>query len=198
MFVVIIMSYLLSFQLSRTQVNYMIIYYHVFRGKKERRDKTKQKRNNKDSMDMDNNDIDCELDEEVENLCVSETDHSMDTKQQEIMAASTSQSSESSILISTQLEQGCDSIDSDSGSSSNVTQTVAGRDRQFWPSPRMNALMAVKNGVLYLFGGMFEVGNKQLTLRDMYSLDLHKLDGWNTIIESDVQKIVSILFSVLL
>ncbi len=56
----------------------------------------------------------------------------------------------------------------------------------FTPHPRMNALLAVKQGVLYLYGGLYEDGDKQITLSDMYSLDLHKLDEWNVIIGSDL------------
>ncbi|WAR12766.1 KLDC4-like protein [Mya arenaria] len=57
----------------------------------------------------------------------------------------------------------------------------------FMPAPRMNALMAVKNGVLYLYGGIFEDGDKQYTLSDMYSLDTNKMEEWNTIIESNLK-----------
>merc|ERR1740137_448400 len=42
--------------------------------------------------------------------------------------------------------------------------------------------MAVKRGVLYMYGGMYEDGDKQLTLNDFYSLDLNKLEEWQTII----------------
>ncbi|XP_067652139.1 kelch domain-containing protein 4-like [Haliotis asinina] len=55
----------------------------------------------------------------------------------------------------------------------------------FRPSPRMNPLMTVKNGVLYMYGGIFEDGDKQLTLADFYSLDLNKLDEWKVIIAED-------------
>lgn len=40
----------------------------------------------------------------------------------------------------------------------------------FSPPPRMNCGLAVKHGVLYLYGGMVEEGEKQLTLADMYAL----------------------------
>ncbi|XP_052819365.1 kelch domain-containing protein 4-like [Mya arenaria] len=60
----------------------------------------------------------------------------------------------------------------------------------FMPAPRMNALMAVKNGVLYLYGGIFEDGDKQYTLSDMYSLDTNKMEEWNTIIESNLKDLV--------
>lgn len=55
----------------------------------------------------------------------------------------------------------------------------------FQPHPRMNCGLAVKHGVLYLYGGMFEDGDKQVTFRDLYSLDLKKLEEWNVIIPDD-------------
>lgn len=57
----------------------------------------------------------------------------------------------------------------------------------FTPSPRMNALLAVKNGVLFLYGGIYEMGDKQFTLSDMYSLDTNKMEEWNIIIENDLK-----------
>lgn len=38
------------------------------------------------------------------------------------------------------------------------------------PHPRMNAGLVVKHGILYLYGGIFEEGDKQYTLSDLYSL----------------------------
>merc|ERR1711990_706945 len=55
------------------------------------------------------------------------------------------------------------------------------------PSPRFNAGMTFKGGNLYLFGGLWESGEKDYTLKDFYSLDTKKLDTWNTIIEDDVR-----------
>lgn len=55
----------------------------------------------------------------------------------------------------------------------------------FRPSPRINSGLAVKHGVLYLYGGMFEDGDKQITFSDLYSLDLKKLDEWKPIITDD-------------
>lgn len=40
----------------------------------------------------------------------------------------------------------------------------------FVPPVRMNAGVAVKRGMLYLYGGMCEDSHKQLTLNDFYSL----------------------------
>ena len=44
------------------------------------------------------------------------------------------------------------------------------RSEVFQPPPRINAGLAVKRGILYIYGGMFEDGDKQLTLNDFYSL----------------------------
>ncbi|XP_055002180.1 kelch domain-containing protein 4 [Sorex araneus] len=53
------------------------------------------------------------------------------------------------------------------------------------PCARSNAMMAVKHGRLYLYGGMFEAGDRQVTLGDMYSLDLHKMEEWTVLVEAD-------------
>ncbi|CAF1296902.1 unnamed protein product [Rotaria sp. Silwood1] len=47
------------------------------------------------------------------------------------------------------------------------------------PSSRMNAAMVIKQGILYLYGGLRELDEKkQYTLGDFYSLNLNKLDTW--------------------
>lgn len=53
------------------------------------------------------------------------------------------------------------------------------------PCPRSNAMATVKHSKLYLYGGMFEVGDRQFTLSDLYSLDLHKMDRWEVLVEMD-------------
>ncbi|XP_036998262.2 kelch domain-containing protein 4 isoform X2 [Artibeus jamaicensis] len=52
------------------------------------------------------------------------------------------------------------------------------------PCPRSNAMLAVKHGRLYLYGGMFEAGSRQVTLNDLYCLDLHKMDEWTVLVEA--------------
>ena len=69
---------------------------------------------------------------------------------------------------------------------SAVQQSNSDTPSLFVPHARMNTLLAVNHGMLYMYGGIYESGDKQITLSDMYSLDLHKLDEWNTIIESDL------------
>lgn len=56
------------------------------------------------------------------------------------------------------------------------------------PSPRFGSSLAIDKGLLYLFGGMVEDSNdKQLTHKDFYVLDFHKMDEWETLIESDIK-----------
>ncbi|KPI93622.1 Kelch domain-containing protein 4 [Papilio xuthus] len=50
------------------------------------------------------------------------------------------------------------------------------------PSARMSATLAAHRSVLYVYGGVLEKDDKQFYLGDMYSLDLHKLNEWKTII----------------
>ncbi|XP_035678169.1 kelch domain-containing protein 4-like [Branchiostoma floridae] len=55
------------------------------------------------------------------------------------------------------------------------------------PSPRMNTLMVVKGKILFLYGGVYEEGDKQVTLNDLYALDLHKMDEWRALVTSNPQ-----------
>ncbi|OXU28692.1 hypothetical protein TSAR_007128 [Trichomalopsis sarcophagae] len=56
----------------------------------------------------------------------------------------------------------------------------------FTPSARINPGLAVKQNTLYLYGGMFEDGDRTYTLNDFYSLDCKKLDEWTTIVKDDL------------
>ncbi|KOC61526.1 Kelch domain-containing protein 4 [Habropoda laboriosa] len=56
----------------------------------------------------------------------------------------------------------------------------------FVPCPRINVGLVVKHNTLYLYGGMFEDGDRQYTLSDFYSLDCRKLDEWKTILTDDL------------
>nr|XP_055220447.1 kelch domain-containing protein 4 isoform X5 [Gorilla gorilla gorilla] len=53
------------------------------------------------------------------------------------------------------------------------------------PCPRSNAMLAVKHGVLYVYGGMFEAGDCQVTLSDLHCLDLHRMEAWKALVEMD-------------
>lgn len=45
------------------------------------------------------------------------------------------------------------------------------------PHPRFNASTAVVDDLLFIFGGVWEKGDREFTLDSMYSVDLNKLDG---------------------
>eukprot|EP01038_Epipyxis_sp_PR26KG_P009482 gene9482-12773_t len=46
------------------------------------------------------------------------------------------------------------------------------------PCPRFNPALIVKGNTLYVFGGITEIGNIEITLDDCWSLDLNKRDVW--------------------
>ncbi|XP_063103817.1 kelch domain-containing protein 4 isoform X3 [Cavia porcellus] len=53
------------------------------------------------------------------------------------------------------------------------------------PCPRSSAMLAVKHGLLFVYGGMFEAGDRQVTLNDLYCLDLHRMEEWKALVEMD-------------
>lgn len=63
------------------------------------------------------------------------------------------------------------------------------------PCGRSNAMVSVKGGRLFLYGGMFEVGDRQVTLSDLYSLDLHKMDKWDVLQEIDPSEYMCVCVS---
>lgn len=72
-------------------------------------------------------------------------------------------------------------------SKGDVSQSGGSNDIEvFTPRPRMSAGMAVKHGVLYLYGGLFEQDEVQYTLADFYALDLKKLNEWSIILEDNL------------
>jgi hypothetical protein len=56
--------------------------------------------------------------------------------------------------------------------------------------------MVVGRDTLYLYGGMMELGDREVTLDDLYTMDLNKLDAWNLVIEV-ILKLVFLASSVL-
>ncbi|XP_072452229.1 kelch domain-containing protein 4 [Chiloscyllium punctatum] len=53
------------------------------------------------------------------------------------------------------------------------------------PCARSSAMVVIKNGLFYIYGGMFEVGDRQFTLNDLYCIDLHKMNEWKVLVETD-------------
>ncbi|KAJ0709258.1 putative kelch-type beta propeller [Helianthus annuus] len=50
------------------------------------------------------------------------------------------------------------------------------------PCGRINASMVVGKDTLYIYGGMMEVRDQEITLDDLYALNLSKLDEWKCLI----------------
>ncbi|KAK4459187.1 kelch repeat-containing protein 3 [Cladorrhinum samala] len=55
------------------------------------------------------------------------------------------------------------------------------------PHQRFNALLAVQEDVLYIYGGTFEKGDREFTFDDMYAIDLGKMDGCKEIFNRPVE-----------
>ena len=53
--------------------------------------------------------------------------------------------------------------------------------------------MAAKRSLLYLYGGAYEDGNRQIVLSDFYSIDLQKMSEWNVLIPQKEISMVSYL-----
>jgi hypothetical protein len=52
----------------------------------------------------------------------------------------------------------------------------------------MNANMLVRSNVLYLYGGLLEVGDREVTLDDCWSFDLRKRTHWECLWEGTIHK----------
>nr|CAB3259327.1 kelch domain-containing protein 4-like [Phallusia mammillata] len=53
------------------------------------------------------------------------------------------------------------------------------------PCARMNANIVLKKNYLFVYGGVFEEKEKQVTLNDLWSIDVKKMDEWKQIVEAD-------------
>jgi len=84
-------------------------------------------------------------------------------------------------------------------SSSDVPETACCIQTDcFVPCPRMNPLLCVRHGTLFLYGGVVEDGDRQITLSDFYSLDVHRMDEWKTIIPLDTStQVISLVWLVI-
>ncbi|ORY75438.1 hypothetical protein BCR37DRAFT_384066 [Protomyces lactucae-debilis] len=62
---------------------------------------------------------------------------------------------------------------------------------QMMPHPRMSAALAVSGDLLYIYGGIFEQGEKEYNLNDMHVIDLAKLDGVRKLFGEEVAEPMS-------
>lgn len=50
------------------------------------------------------------------------------------------------------------------------------------PCPRINPALIIRGSTLYVYGGMVEDGDREITLDDCWSLDLKRLDEWKELL----------------
>merc|ERR1711962_687440 len=58
-------------------------------------------------------------------------------------------------------------------------------DSKLRPGPRMNTQLTLKNGILYLYGGILEQGDRSYILNDLWSIDIKKVNQWKRINKTD-------------
>ena len=71
------------------------------------------------------------------------------------------------------------------GEDESCEKPTASKSTMILPCGRMNSLAAIKRNMLYLYGGMFEEDEKQVTLNDLWVIDLKKMDTWQQLVEAD-------------
>ncbi|XP_042892995.1 kelch domain-containing protein 4-like [Penaeus japonicus] len=134
----------------------------IVTGKKEAAEKKKRRRKKEDGEEEEESEEEEEVEEKLENMKVDDKTEEKVVSDDGVFTVTVGPSSSST-----------DKADEATGSASAEV---------FMPPPRINAGMVVKKGILYLYGGIYEDGDKQLTLGDFYALDLNKLEEWQTII----------------
>ena len=154
------------------------------RRRRKQETELKQSEMGNDSASSENDDNDGVKDEDVdkaiERLDVSEVTDCAAVGTSESSAASAVKTFDDGIFTVTIAAAHTDTSVSDSPETGCETQTNC-----FMPCPRMNPMLCVRHGTLFLYGGVFEDGDRQVTLSDFYCLDLHKMDEWKTIIALD-------------
>ncbi|XP_023930856.1 kelch domain-containing protein 4-like [Lingula anatina] len=166
-------------------------YDLVLRGKKVITEKKKRRRKDKKTQDGENEEGDCdeEGEEEEEDMDVEE-----EVKHLKIEGNKTdsTESSSSPKNEETTFDDGVFKVTvgpqttSQSGDGTGDSGSTCMEADIFMPRPRMNAMVTVKNNQLFLYGGLYEEGDKQITLDDMYSLDVQKVEEWNIICKGNV------------
>jgi len=98
--------------------------------------------------------------------------------------------------------ENADAMDIDKRPSSPTEEEEAKPSREMpvsmeYPHPRFNALLAVQDDVLYIYGGTFEKGDREFTFDDLYAIDLGKMDGCKEVFSRPVEDwVVSLPLSI--
>lgn len=127
------------------------------------------------------------VDKGIERLAVSEVTESMAAESSASAAVTTFYDGIFTVTVS---GPQCDT-------STSVTSEAVCYEQSdcFIPCPRMNPMLCVRHGTLFLYGGVVEDGDRQVTLSDFYSLDLHRMEEWKTIIPLDTStQVISLIW----
>ncbi|XP_071172959.1 kelch domain-containing protein 4-like [Mytilus edulis] len=158
------------------------------RGKKDEKEKKKRRREKENDEDMEEGGEEDSDNEENENVNTGdENEATQEIKklklEEEKGACAISEEVTEGVFT---IKVGPQSSTSQCSSSMDMDDADLNVDKDlFVPSPRMGSALTVKNSTLYLYGGTYESGDKQWTLSDLYSIDLHKMDEWRIIIQDD-------------
>ncbi|KAI8926755.1 hypothetical protein BC831DRAFT_455314 [Entophlyctis helioformis] len=78
-------------------------------------------------------------------------------------------------------DDAAEGMDTDDVSEANPVEPIA-------PCQRFNTMLTVSRNILYMFGGILEDKSKEITLNDMWALNLDKLNEWVPLMVDDIQK----------
>ncbi|KAJ8302928.1 hypothetical protein KUTeg_019324 [Tegillarca granosa] len=163
----------------------------VLRGKKSVAVEKKKRRKKKEENEEQDEDFEMEDDDEAENG-MEDTHEEMKKLQIDKMETESEESVQNIDKdIKNDVGDSIFTVTVGPQTTSSVIQNQPGAEamdeetKLFVPSCRFGSLVAVKDNILYLYGGMCEIGDKLLTYADFYSLDVHKYDEWNILIPPD-------------
>ncbi|MCD7463322.1 hypothetical protein HAX54_050350, partial [Datura stramonium] len=144
--------------------------------RKEKSTKQKQKQvldEQADSMDLDSNTSPMEVD-------ANDEDEDLDYEEDSSTKSNIKKMS-LNMKRNVTIDDGNEPPRSETSSKSSAVQHSASAD-VVKPCGRINSCMAVAKDTLYIYGGMMEIRDQELTLDDLYILNLSKLDEWKCII----------------
>ncbi|KAK4735139.1 hypothetical protein R3W88_009400 [Solanum pinnatisectum] len=144
--------------------------------RKEKSTKPKQKQvldEQADSMDLDSKTSPMEVD-------AGDEDEDLDSEE-DTSTKSNIKKMSSNMKRNVTIDDGNEASRSEASSKSSAVQHSASAD-VVKPCGRINSCMAVAKDTLYIYGGMMEIRDQELTLDDLYVLNLSKLDEWKCII----------------
>nr|CCA25089.1 conserved hypothetical protein [Albugo laibachii Nc14] len=76
------------------------------------------------------------------------------------------------------------STDDGEGAEETIPDPVEARK----PCPRINPALFIRGSTMFVYGGMVEDGDREITLDDCWSLDLKRLDEWKEILPGTVSE----------